>query len=283
MSRQQRISIENALYRWTRELPEDLRLFYQHRDPALRPYNFKARQLHVPYFVILTIIYRSPSLSGAHSAAALLASSFIAGIFQDFLTRDEIRFLGPIFTFHLLAAAVAQLSSYRYPSLWRVAEQELRVINISQKELSKRWPSASGAMRVLQNLTDAVTKQTRSDQPPLMELSVDQHSLFTVFDADLCQEWEYILGNSFNKNARRSDHGQYRSTTSELMTAGILADLKTPSATPVMDPHIPSPMIFDPQVPYYDGGGTGVDTSLNAHYEGIGNWLLTNWSNDFRL
>ncbi len=282
MSRQQRLNIENALYRWTRGLPEHLQLFHQH-NLTLRPYNFEARQLHIPYFVILAIIYRSPSPGGAPSAAALLASSFVAGIFQDFLTRDEIRFLGPIFTFYLLAAAVAQLSSYRYPDLWCSAEQELKVINISQRELSKRWPSASGAMRVLQNITDAVTKRVRSDHPPLMGLSVDQHCLFTVFGADLCQEWAYIMENAFEKHTRRPDHGQYRSTTSDLMTAGILADLKTPSATPALDPQVSLPVLFDNQLAYYDGVGTGLDAPINGHYEGIGNWLLASWSSEFPM
>lgn len=283
MSRHQRLNIENALYRWSHSLPENLQLFYRGSNPTTRPYHLEARQLHVPYFVLLTIIYRSPSPSGAPSAAALLASSFIAGIFQDFLTRDEIRFLGPIFTFYLLAAAVAQLSCYRYCSLWRSAEQELKVITISQKELSKRWPSAMGALRVLQNLTDAVSKQTRSNHPPLMDLSIDQHSLFDVFGAELCREWEYIMKNAFEKHVRRPDHGQYRSTTSDLMTAGILADLKTPSATPAPDPTVPLPMVFDHHVGYYGGAvsGLGFDEPTNGHYEGIGNWLLANWSSDF--
>lgn len=283
MSGQQRLTIENALYRWSHSLPETLQLFHRGPDLTTRPYHFEARQLHVPYFVILTIIYRSPSPSGAPSGAALLASSFIAGIFQDFLTRDEIRFLGPIFTFYLLAAAVAQLSCYRYCSLWRIAEQELRVITISQKELSKRWPSAMGALRVLQNLTDAVTKQTRSNHPPLMDLSMDQHSLFDVFGAELCREWEYIMKNAFEKHVRRPGHGQYRSTTSDLMTAGILAELKTPSVTPVPDPAVALPMAFDQHVGYYGGAvaGLGFDDPTNGHYEGIGNWLLANWSSDF--
>ena len=282
-SHQQRLSIENALYRWSHSLPDHLQLFNTGQGLAIRPYHLEARQLHIPYFVILSIIYRSPSPNGAPSAAALLASSFIAGIFQDFLTRDEIRFLGPIFTFYLLAAAVAQLSCYRYCILWRSAEQELRVITISQKELSKRWPSALGALRVFQNLTDAVTKQSRSNHPPLMDLSMDQHSLFDVFGADLCREWEYIMKNAFEKHVRGPDQGQYRSTTSDLMTAGILAELKTPSSTPVPDPTVALPMAFDHQVGYYGSAtaGLGFEAPPNGHYEGIGNWLLANWSNDF--
>src|SRR5438034_11149098 len=53
LSRPKRLYIENALYRWTRELPEHLRLFRRvgptegssSSQLVLMPYNFEARQL----------------------------------------------------------------------------------------------------------------------------------------------------------------------------------------------------------------------------------------------
>ena len=277
--RHRRLHLENALYRWTRDLPKNLRLFQQSsaadgstESLNLRlPYNFEARQLHVPYFVTLIIIHRSSSPDGVPSAAALLASSFVAGIFEEFLARDELRFLGPIFTSYLLAAGVAQLSCHRYPYLWEAAEQELSVINTSQRELGKRWPSAIGALNALQNIRDAVSKQAASGLPtPINGLSGEQHSFFECFGPHLCRQWAPIM--SHRAPVRQADQGQYNSTESDMMTAGILAELKTPAATPALER---MPLAMSSQ---YGDADTGADeTLLRSPYEGIGNWLLSDW------
>jgi len=98
---------------------------------------------------VLIIINRSQDPRGPPSTASLLASSFLAGIFEDFLARDELRYLGPIFTFYLLAAGMAQLSCYRYTGLWDAAAKDLDVMFRALDELSKRWPSAVGSLRHL--------------------------------------------------------------------------------------------------------------------------------------
>ena len=279
LPRHRRLHLENALYRWSRDLPKDLRLFQQSRatdgsteslDLRL-PYNFEARQLHVPYFVTLIIIHRPSSPDGVPSAAALLASSFVAGIFEEFLARDELRFLGPIFTSYLLAAGVAQLSCHHYPYLWQAAEQELSVINTSQRELGKRWPSAIGALNALQNIRDAVSKQAGSGLPTsIIGLSGEQHAFFECFGPHLCRQWAPIM--SPRAPVRQSDQGQYNSTESDMMTAGILAELKTPAATPALE-RMPLAMSS-----HYGDADTGADESLlRSSYEGIGNWLLSEW------
>jgi hypothetical protein len=54
----QSLNIENALFRWTRTLPKQLRICQTSgvmNDSQMSPYNFEARQLHVPYFIALAI------------------------------------------------------------------------------------------------------------------------------------------------------------------------------------------------------------------------------------
>ena len=85
----------------------------------------------------------------APSTAALLASSFVAGIFEDFMARDELRFVGPIFTFYCLTAGMAQLSCYRHTGIIDIAEENLAIMGRALQELSKRWPSAVGSLRHL--------------------------------------------------------------------------------------------------------------------------------------
>jgi hypothetical protein len=83
------------------------------------------------------------------SVVSILASSFISGIFEDLLARDEIRYLGPMFSFYLLAAGVVQLSCYRWAGLWSSAQQDLEITFRALEEMGKRWQSAVGSSRNL--------------------------------------------------------------------------------------------------------------------------------------
>jgi hypothetical protein len=65
------------------------------------------------------------------------------------MARDELRYLGPIFTFYCLTAGMAQLSCYRYSELVSLAEQNLNILARALEELSKRWPTAVGSLKHL--------------------------------------------------------------------------------------------------------------------------------------
>ena len=295
LTRQKRTSVENSLYRWSRELPEQLRLFRKitpNENTAtsklvLAPYNFEARQMHVPYFIIITILYRSAGPGNSPSSAALLAASFVAGIFEDFLARDQIRSLGPIYTFYLLAAGVGLTHCYTYPHLWERAEQDLRIVYNSLRELSKRWPSGTGCLKALQGMMEEVSKNPRQSerlqQPSL--LTLDEQTYFTGFGMDLCRLGDVILSpynHDFPDSSRRPDDDQCARTVSDMMTAGILAELKAPGdGAAGVDEYLPLAPVIDPQHPgQAAAGGEGADMSdefLYGQYEGIGNWLLRDW------
>lgn len=146
---EQKRSLEDRLFRWIKTLPDHLQLCRAVEGRPLKSYNFEARQLHVQYFTVLTILNRPLDLKLAPSTASLLASSYIAGIFEDFMARDELRYLGPIFTFYCLTAGMAQLSCYRYSEMVSLAEKNLDVLARALEELSKRWPTAVGSLKLL--------------------------------------------------------------------------------------------------------------------------------------
>ncbi|OAX78986.1 hypothetical protein ACJ72_06702 [Emergomyces africanus] len=291
LSRQKRQYIEGALYRWTRELPDHLHLFRRASSNhgsapklLLAAYSFEARQLHVLYFIILAILFRSTPPASTPSAAALLASSFVAGIFEDFLARDEIRFLGPVFTFYLLASGVGLLSCYRYPHLWIKAEQDLRVIYNSQKELSTRWPSAIGSLNALRSMKEEASQTpAHEDTQVLGSLTPEQLTCFSGFGTDLCRLGEVILTPHIQDllGPRGMDDGQYSRSASDMMTAGILAELKTPISTPAaLDGYLPLATVREHHQMHNVAGGDTVDITddiLCGQYAGIGNWLLKDW------
>jgi hypothetical protein len=225
------------------------------------PYSFNARQLHIPYFTTVAIMARSTATRGI-SVDAVLASSFISGIFEDFLARDEVQYLGPIFTFYLLAAGVALTSTRLHQNLWKVAQQDLEVLQNSLKELSKRWPSGVGAMKALQNVIERTPRlQHGKPSQNLDWMSAEQEQLFKGFGQELCRMWVPCRAQAMEKCIGNP------SGNTDLMTAEILGNLRYPLAG--ASDHVPTPfMAF---------GGSGEDDIL---YDGVGNWLFSDWAGD---
>ena len=260
-----RDSLGNRLFRWVKTLPESLQLCYQEQNRALRPYSFEARQLHIQYFTCLTILNKNPLPGHAPCTASLIASSFVAGIFEDFLARDELRYLGPIFTFYLLAAGTALLSSFRFPGLWHLAEQDLHIIFRSQEELAKRWPSAIGSLKNLKEVKEKVTRGQQASPFPENNLTPEQIHYFDGFGSDICRFW-HVLYNGMN-----TQHSQTR----DLMTAGILQDLRTPGSLVADNDSSSDQMLhMNGQSSLTFGMQTLTPGMSVDQYGGIGNWLF---------
>ena len=182
------------LRQWIQHLPESLRLSpYTSDDTGNRnakPYSFEGRQLHVMYFVALSLLYRSRNFEGSFPSTAVIAASTTAGIFEDFLARDEVRYLNPVFTFYLLVASITLLSCYRYPELRALAYDDLRIISQAQEELKKKWQSAVGSIQSFEKMYNAITaKQKKIMQPPQTHLEPSQAVFFAGMDTTLCRLW----------------------------------------------------------------------------------------------
>jgi hypothetical protein len=188
-----RQDLENGLYRWIKELPTEFRVFRKGRQVSDNACYFEARQLHVPYFVILVILHRGPVAASAPSEVSLVASAYIASIYEEFLARDELRHLGPAFTFYALAAGLSQLSGYRYASLATAAEDNFKVIRLSLEVLAERWGSANGALRALSEARKAVLRLPQYHDPPACVPSA-YRSFFGDVDPALCNMGHLIDG-----------------------------------------------------------------------------------------
>lgn len=248
----------NRAFRWIKTLPESLQLCYSQPERTLRPYSFEARQLHVQYFVVLTILNKSTPPASSPSTASLLASSFIAGIFGDFLARDELKYLGPIFTFYLLTAGVTLLSSYRFAGLWHLAERDLDIVIKAQEELGKRWPTAIGSLKRLNDVRSRVLKCQRSSYFPENNMSTEQMQFFEGFGPELCRGWNVLYPGASSQQHTR-----------DLMTAGILTDLYTETAQEGAETNGVDDISFDAQL-------LDPQWSLDP-YRGVGNWLFNDW------
>ncbi|KAJ5502833.1 hypothetical protein N7463_005707 [Penicillium fimorum] len=261
ISRQRQVDLENAVYRWAKQVVPRLRSSVADQDDAAIC-NFEVQQLLIMYFVVLTILHRSPTPGSVPPAASLIASSFIAGIYEEFLLRDELRYLGPVFAFYPLCAGLSLLSSSRYSHLQGTAEHELTVMKLSLQKLSERWLSAVGPLRALNKLTDKV-RELGPFGGSLPTLDPDAASFFEGFDTRLCKQWQ-IIGHS----------SEPTSGNTGISPTCTMADIQTPSNACSLDAPPGQP------VDAYDFAS--LDVSLDpfsnnwegAGFDWSGSWLL---------
>jgi hypothetical protein len=186
--RSSRLHIARELYRWISQLPPDLQL------NSTAPYDAEVRQLHLPFFTALEILYSPGPSTYRCSAAAVLAASCVARIFEDFLARDELRHLSAYATFHLHMAALPQLSCHKIPGLWERSKAEFNVIRCSLVELKEKWHSARRTLTILDRLLSLVSRGDRaSESSAQLDTSPDQLSYFEKIGPELCPKWDLIV------------------------------------------------------------------------------------------
>ncbi|EPS28112.1 hypothetical protein PDE_03058 [Penicillium oxalicum 114-2] len=262
ISRQRRIDLENAIYRWAKQVIPKLRSSAAQQEDAVTS-HFEVQQLSVMYFVVLTTLHRSPTPNSVPPAVSLVASSFIAGIYEEFLLRDELRYLGPVFAFYPLCSGLSLLSSWRYSQLQSTAEHELTVIKLSLQKLSERWLSAVGPLRALNKLTEKVREQGLVDSPP-PTLDLDTASFFDGFDSKFCKQWR-LIGQS-DEGAHIAASSTATCSMAEVQEPdGVIQSLSTRADAPVDDFGLPA---LDTNLEAFSNSweGSGFDWS--------GSWLL---------
>jgi hypothetical protein len=299
LGRSRTLSIETRLSDWIKDLPSDLRLYNQ-QTGKLALYQFKARQLHVPYFTALMILYRPVVAGGIPSTAAVLASSFVVGIYDEFLARGEVAMLASTFIFHLLASAVAQLTCYRYPALWETAEPELDIIAHALIELTKRFPTGLGAQRVIKHVTQAIKKESQLGGPPLLRGIPEHLEFFSSFGPELCSKWDFVYGH-------RAEAGRDRELLNEIpMQSNPLPQPTNGSQSPLPVGHLevrpeilvepynnPGPAEIAPPWMSYSNQLSNLDGMMPSAFDddaqrglagstmgSVGNWMLSDWLTD---
>ncbi|KAH7357669.1 hypothetical protein BKA66DRAFT_243799 [Pyrenochaeta sp. MPI-SDFR-AT-0127] len=266
-------SLEDRLFRWLKTLPETLQLCRTTDERPLKPYNFEARQIHIQYFTVLIILNRPPDPKLAPSTASLLASSYIAGIFEDIIARDELRYLGPIFTFYCLTAGMAQLSCYRYSDMVDLAEENLAIMARALEELSRRWPTAVGSLKHLMDVREKVTQRPHLGQFPDISFPDSTAQFFSDFGPDLCRMWHPI-------HQRLPQNTPIASR--ELEMAGILQGLRTPNNQSLDIDLAASAAVQQQMMNDQSSSGATVEPTLLQPQEwfgpyGVGNWLMVDW------
>ncbi|KAJ5803653.1 uncharacterized protein N7503_006103 [Penicillium pulvis] len=260
ISRQRRVDLENAVYRWAKQVIPKLHSSATIQEDVMTC-QLEVKQLLVMYFVGLTILHRSPTPNSVPPAASLVASSFIAGIYEDFLLRDELRYLGPVFAFYPLCAGLSLLSCCRYPQLQSTAEHEMTVMKLSLQKLSERWLSAVGPLRALNKLTEKVRELEPFDGTPTLDF--DTTAFFEGFDVKMCKQWRLV------EQASDSD------TTNATTTTCTLAEVQDPEAALPAFEARPDETVENYASPTLDTGMELFGTDWEGSgFDWSGSWLL---------
>jgi len=262
-----RLQSENMLFRWIRTLPERHRLSeLSTSDGAyfLRPHNLRSRQLHVPYFICVSILALSDNPTRAVTAAGILSASFVAGIYEDFLARDQIKHLQPIFTTFCFVSGLLLMSVRPWPDLWTAVQPDLEAIQKCLMELSRRWKSAVGASKALKKALDSPVRSSPLQQQTISPLTSEQYSLFEGFATDLCRMWVPYHSASFPSSTTLQDWAR-NSCPSGPQT------LDNAATRPV--DNMSSSALQADQLPTSTD-----DYFLNPEYKGLTNWFLSDWT-----
>jgi hypothetical protein len=140
------------LLNWVNGLPPRLKLV--DGKGSSQPYNLQVTQLHVPFLSAITLLYSPrPIFSiSPDNTAAVVASTLAFRIYEAFHLRDQLCYLGPIFSWHLLVASVTRLSCLRIPYLREEAQGALDITESFLRELGIKWPSALNNLKNLEIL-----------------------------------------------------------------------------------------------------------------------------------
>lgn len=270
------VDAENSLYRWVKTLPESLRLRRKILKNNLllpeEPYSFEARQIHVLYLVIVILLYRPLTVNDPFPTATALAASTIAGIFEDFIARDEVRLLGPMFTFYLLTAGIALLSCYRFPLLWSTAEEDLKTFQKAQDQLKKTWQSAVGSIRTFEKMQKvAMTMQQHFQGGPGGNLTTAQGLFFEDIDTDLCRLWDILHDSAAMSPTGFEYYVGGANLTDHHLAHECVSFYKSPNAAPDQ-PTTPFNVADAGELPGFD------DLFFNGGdqmHSWVGDWLLS--------
>jgi len=125
----------------------------------------------------------------------------------------------------------------------------------------------------LKRITDVrekVTKCQRSTYFPENNLTPEQMQFFDGFGADLCRSWDVLYHHSSSQQAPEAAR--------DIMTAGILQDLRTPGGLYSDSGQDNVNAVDGPGVMALDAQLVDGQISLDQ-YGGIGNWLFNDWEN----
>ncbi|OAP63778.1 hypothetical protein AYL99_03005 [Fonsecaea erecta] len=201
--------LAQRLITWVTALPARLRLPFS--TAGTSRFDRHVYQLHLPYLSAITLLYMSAStqpLPKAYSAAVLSASC-VARIFEDFLARGSIAFLPGVAGWYVSIAILALLHARRIEPLRMAANEEIDILFLALREMSRLWHSSRMFLLGFEKLLAGVNPDTSASSqvasgnlPQALGLSeldildgVDYHDFFPGATTETTRLFAVLLGH----------------------------------------------------------------------------------------
>ena len=136
------VHLATELIEWAQSLPDHLQLRFT--SDVATSFNRDLHQLHLPYLTCITLLYLSSSAQPLPKAytAAILSASCVSCIFEEYLARGSLRFLNGLAGWYITVAILALLHARKVPDLAVAADEHIRVLQASHREMAKLWHSS---------------------------------------------------------------------------------------------------------------------------------------------
>lgn len=202
--------LSEALAEWAWNLPKYAQLSYA--DGFASNYHRDVCQLHLPYLSALTLLDLKRSAAHHDSSppiVAMLASSCVAKIFENFLVRGSLRFLQGMSGWYITMALLTLLPMRRLPILTAALEGPIHILQVALNDMAQRWPSSKMFENGINTLLSSLTRDGgQSSAPPSFTISIGDKTDASEPQLQRLRGLQQRTERSFNAGTLGSDHVQ---------------------------------------------------------------------------
>ena len=279
-------SIAIRLQAFLESLPESLRLYSL--SGLAQGYNLELAQLHVPILIAITILFRPRTVYQltADNAASVTAAFLSFRVFQAIQLREQTRFLGSPFAWHLMVTAIPLLSSTKVAALQHDANEALDAVEAVLETLGKVRPAASNNLRNVMAIRKAMSSTSRNigNTDASIRYSSNQGLGVRRFGPQLLQAYGLEAVHQFEQIADvLRSHAHSQADRSAQAAAQTLSSLSGRPDASLPNGHLtPEPDVFAPSAL----AQADIQNAFTAVFEDevlSSSWMVQDWMNELQF
>jgi hypothetical protein len=190
------LHLVQKLIDWVNSLPSGLRLPFS--TARTSTYDRHIHQLHLPYLTTLTLFYMAPSSQSLPRAytTAILSASCVARIFEDYLSRGSISFLPGMAGWYISIAILALLHARQVECLKENANEQIDVLFLALREMSKVWHSARMMVVGFEKLLNESQSRTDGRASQITDMETNRSTLNELITDDGVNYLDFFPGTT---------------------------------------------------------------------------------------
>lgn len=284
-SPQDKENIAIRLQAFLESLPESLRLY--NLNGFAQSYNLEVAQLHVPILIAITILFRPRTVYQltAANAASVTAAFLSFRVFQAIQYREQTRFLGSPFAWHLLVTAIPLLSLSKVNALQNEANEALDAVENVLETLGKVRPAAANNLRNVKAIRKAMSSTSRGignssanpDYRENHEAGIWRFGppLLQAYGHDAVRQYEQIANELRIHSHSQAERSAQAAAHTLSSLSGRQDNLNNGHLTPEPDPFVPSAL-----------AQADIENAFTAVFEDevlSNTWMVRDWMDELQF